>query len=185
MTICHKDEFVHISFFGWCSFFLFYGIKKMFYGIKKMATDGGGGLVDGRARWFQVRILVPGWNPNPDANLFLANFCIQIDQYEFIQLYKLYSTNSYYYTNCIVQIHLIIQIVLYELFVYYEFIQQRERRSPSRERAAQAARAKPEHTSCPDQAALGCPTVRVHPAAPTLGYTRLPRPLGYTRLPRR
>ena len=26
MTICQTDEFVHISFFGWCSFFLFYGI---------------------------------------------------------------------------------------------------------------------------------------------------------------
>ena len=38
-------------------------------------------------------------------------------------------------------------------------------------------RAKPEHTSCPDQAAPGCPDFRVHPAAPTLGYTRLPRPV--------
>jgi len=28
MTICQMDEFVHISFFGWCSFFLFYGIKN-------------------------------------------------------------------------------------------------------------------------------------------------------------
>jgi hypothetical protein len=26
MTICQTDEFVHISFFGWCSFFLFYDI---------------------------------------------------------------------------------------------------------------------------------------------------------------
>jgi hypothetical protein len=60
-----------------------------------------------------------------------------------------------------------IQIVL------YEFIQQ-------------AARAKPEHTSCPDQAAPGCPDVRVHPAAPTLGYVHPAAPtLGYTRLPRR
>ena len=62
-------------------------------------------------------------------------------------------------------VHFLIQIVS------YQFIQQ-------------AARAKPEHTSCPDQAAPGCPDVRVHPAAPTLGYTWLPRPLGYTRLPR-
>jgi hypothetical protein len=75
----------------------------------------------------------------------------------------------------------------------YEFIQQAARakpepraRSASRECAARAARAKPEHTSCPDQAAPGCPdvrvhpaapTFRVHPAAPTLGYTRLPRPV--------
>jgi hypothetical protein len=34
-----------------------------------------------------------------------------------------------------------------------------------------------EHTSCPDQAAPGCPDVRVHPAAPTSGYTRLPQPV--------
>ena len=44
---------------------------------------------------------------------------------------------------------------------------------------ARAARAKPEHTSCPNQAAPGCPDVRVHPAALTLGYTRLPRPLAF------
>ena len=81
-----------------------------------------------------------------------------------------------FYTNCIVQIHTIRTFFIQ--IVYYEFIQQRERE-------ARAARAKPEHTSCPDQAAPGCPDVRVHPAAPTLGYTRLPRPLGYTRLPRR
>jgi hypothetical protein len=47
----------------------------------------------------------------------------------------------------------------------------------SREGEARAAKAKPEHTSCPDQAAPGYPDVRVHPAAPTLGYTRLPRPV--------
>jgi hypothetical protein len=81
VTICQTDEYVHISFFGWCSFFLFYGIKKM-------ATDGGGGVLDGGARWFQARILVPGWNPNPDANLFSLIF-----------VYKLSSTNSYNYTN--------------------------------------------------------------------------------------
>jgi hypothetical protein len=58
-------------------------------------------------------------------------------------------------------------------------------------RSARAARAKPEHTSFSNQAAPGCPdvrvhpaaptfrvhpaapTFRVHPAAPTLGYTRL------------
>ena len=58
------------------------------------------------------------------------------------------------YTNCIVRIH-----------------------TTSREGEARAARAKPKHTSCPDQAAPSCPDVRVHPAAPTLGYTRLPRPV--------
>ena len=54
-----------------------------------------------------------------------------------------------------------------------------------RERAAQAARAKPEHTSCPDQAAPGCPDVRVHPAAPTFRVHPAAQTLGYTRLPRR
>ena len=44
----------------------------------------------------------------------------------------------------------------------------------SHKRAAQAARAKPEHTSRPDQAAPGCPDVRVHPAAPTLGTPGCP-----------
>ena len=67
---------------------------------KKMATDGGGGVVDGRARRFQAQILVPGWNPNPDANLFSLIF-----------VYKLTSTNSYNYTNIVLQIHTIIQIV--------------------------------------------------------------------------
>jgi len=33
---------------------------------------------------------------------------------------------------------------------------------------ARTARAKPEHTSCPDQAAPGCPDVKVHPAVPRL-----------------
>ena len=92
-----------------------------------------------------------------------------------IFVYKLTSTNSYNYTTCIVQIHTIRTFFIQ--IVYNEFIQQREGE-------ARAARAKPEHTSCPNQATPGCPDVRVHPAAPTLGYTRLPRPLGYTRLPR-
>ena len=35
----YTDEFVHISFFGWCFIFLFYDIKKM-------ATDGEGRVVD-------------------------------------------------------------------------------------------------------------------------------------------
>jgi hypothetical protein len=63
-------------------------------------------------------------------------------------LYELYSTNSY-----------------------------NKRAARAARGEAQAARAKPEHTSCPDQAAPGCPDIRVHPAAPTLGYTRLPRPV--------
>ena len=68
-----------------------------------MGTNGGGGVVDGVALRRLQAILVPGWNPNPDANLFFANFCIQIAQYEFIQLYKLYlfigGTNTRYGEN--------------------------------------------------------------------------------------
>ena len=72
--------------------------------IKKMATDGGGGVVDSDFK----EDIGPGLKSQPG--------CKTIDQYEFIQLYKLYSTNSYNYTNCIVQIHTIrtffIQIIL-------------------------------------------------------------------------
>ena len=81
-----------------------------------------------------------------------------------------FCTNSYnFYTNCIVQIH-----TKYDFYFFLSLCKraasaQREPRgrSPSCERAARAARAKPEHTSCHDQAAPGCPTIRVHPAAPT------------------
>ena len=121
-----------------------------------------------RGYWSRVEI------PTRMQIFFFANFCIQIDQYEFIQLYKLYSTNSYNYTNCIVQIHTIRTFFIQ--IVYYEFIQQREGEA----RAARAQR-EPRGRSPSTPPA---PT-RPHPAAPpTLGYTRLPRPLGYTRLPR-
>ena len=67
---------------------------------KKMATDGGGGVVDGRARRFQggywSRVEIP-----TRMQIFFS----------LIFVYKLTSTNSYNYTNCIVQIHTIIQIV--------------------------------------------------------------------------
>ncbi len=95
---------------------------------------------------------------------------IQIDQYEFIQLYKLYykfiqlyklySTNSYnsyiFYTNCILRIHTTTRA-----------------RSVSREGEARAARAKPKPRGR-SPSTPPAPT-RPHPAAPTLGYTRLPR----------
>ena len=75
-----------------------------------------------------------------NSYIFYTN-CIP-NSYNSYILYKLYSTNSYnlsiFYT-CIVRI-----------------------RTTSCEGEAQAARAKPEHTSCPDQAAPGCPDVRVH-----------------------
>jgi hypothetical protein len=104
-----------------------------------MATDRGGGVVDGRARRFQARILVPGWNPNPDANLFSLIF-----------VYKLTSTNSYN-TNCIIRIHTIrtffIQIVYYEFIQFLHFVYKLYTTN-----SYNKARAKPEHTSCPDQA---------------------------------
>jgi hypothetical protein len=67
---------------------------------KKMATDGGGGVVDGErddfkhGYWSRVEI------PTRMQIFFLLIF-----------VYKLTSTNSYNYTNCIVLIHTIIQIV--------------------------------------------------------------------------
>jgi hypothetical protein len=170
MTICHTDEFVQSHFSD--------GTLIVRY-INKMGTNGGGGVVDGVALRRLQAILVPGWNPNPDANLFFTNFC----------------TNSYKQihtidTNSVVRIRTRCglctnsYIFLYKLFSTNSYNEQRAR-STSREGETRAARAKPEHTSCPNQAAPGCPNVRVHPASPTLGYTRLPRPLGYTRLPRR
>jgi hypothetical protein len=122
--------------------------------------------------------------------------------FSLIFVYKLTSTNIYN-TNCIVQIHTIFYMncivrirircgfctnsynFLYELYSTNSY-NEPQGQSPSREGEARAARAKPEHTSCPDQAAPSCPdvrvhpaapTFRVHPAAPTLGYTRLPRPV--------
>jgi hypothetical protein len=77
---------------------------------KKMATDVRGGVVDGRARRFQAQILVPGWNPNPDANLFSLIFVYKLTSTNSYN-YTNCITNSYNYTNCIVQIHTIIQIV--------------------------------------------------------------------------
>jgi hypothetical protein len=107
-----------------------------------------------RMQFFFLLILV--------YKLTSTNSYMLLRLYQFVHFLCDFCTNSYiFYTNCIVRIH-----------------------TTSCERAARAARAKPEHTSCPDQAASGCPDVRVHPAAPTLGYTRLPRALGYTWLPR-
>ena len=79
-----------------------------------MATDGGGGVVDGRAQRFQARILSRVEIPTRMQIFFSLIF-----------VYKLTSTNSYNYTNCIVQIHTIRTFFIQ--IVYYEFIQQRER----------------------------------------------------------
>ena len=40
--------------------------------INKMGTHGGGGAVDGVPLRRLQAILVPGLNPNPDANLFFV-----------------------------------------------------------------------------------------------------------------
>jgi hypothetical protein len=132
-----------------------------------MGTNGGGGVVDGVALWRLQAILVRGWNPNPDANLFFTNFCtnsykrsytycivrIRIrcgfctNSYNF--LYDLYITNSYndYFLYELYSTISYNDNMLYELYSTNSYNEQ--------------------HTSCPDQAAPGCPDVRVHPAAPT------------------
>jgi hypothetical protein len=117
------------------------------------------------------RVEIPTWF------LFFSLIFVQIHTNEFIQLlYKLFSTNSYTVWFLYQFVHFIIQIIV------RIHTTSRERATRAARGEARAARAKPDHTSCP---APGCPDVRVHPAALTLGYTRLPRPLGYTRLPRR
>jgi hypothetical protein len=77
MTICHTNEFVQSQF----SDGVLFSYSTVY---KKMATDRGGGVVDGRARRFQARILVPGWNPNRMQIFFSLIF-----------VYKLTSMNSY------------------------------------------------------------------------------------------
>jgi hypothetical protein len=116
-----------------------------------------------------------------------CGFCT--NSYNF--LYDLYITNSYN-DNFLYELYSTISYndnILYELYSTNSYNEPRARsasregRSPSREGEAQAARAKPEHTSCPDQAAPGCPDVRVHPAAPTFRVHPAAPTLGYTRLP--
>ena len=92
---------------------------------------------------------------------------VRINTNKFIQLLVVFvqiRIKSYnFYTNCIVRIHTKCDFFL-SLCKQAASAQRKLRgRSPSCERAAQAtsaaqaARAKPEHTSCPDQAAPGCP----------------------------
>ena len=66
MTICHTDEFVQSHFSD--------GYLIVRY-INKMATNGGGGVVDGVALRRLQAILVPGRNPNLVSFFFSANFC--------------------------------------------------------------------------------------------------------------
>jgi hypothetical protein len=151
---------------------LIFWMVILLYDINKMSSNGDGGVVVCVAlRRLQAiywsRVEIP-----TRMQIFFSLIFVRIHTNEFIQLlYKSCSTNSYTVWFLYQFVHFFIRIV------YYEFIQ--------RAASAQREPAKPEHTSCPDQSAPGCPDVRVHPAAPTLGYTRLPRPLGCTRLPRR
>ncbi len=102
------------------------------------------------------------------TNSYILWRLYQFVHFYVIFVYKLTSTNYYILWRLYQFVHFyVINVWIRTFFIQirtYEFIEQ-------------AARAKPEHTSCPDQAAPGCPDVRVHPAAPTLGYTRLPRPV--------
>ncbi len=137
---------------------------------------------------------------------------ISFFSYEFVQhnsynpihtiqiVYKLKRTNllvfvqilikSYnFYTNCIVRIH-----TKFLFFVFSKSVQ------TSCERAARAARAKPElrarsaSRECAARAARAKPELRARSTSregkaranllPRLGRTRLLRPLGYIRLPR-
>ena len=77
--------------------------------VTKMATDGGGGAVDGRHSEDGKRDIGPGLKSQPGNN-FIANFCMNsynlIHTNEFIQLlHKLYST------------------ILYTVWFLYQFIQ--------------------------------------------------------------
>ena len=63
MTICHTNEFVQSQFSDGVLFSYSTVYKKN--GHWRRGRGGG---------WQS-----PGWNPIPDANLFFANFCIQID----------------------------------------------------------------------------------------------------------
>jgi hypothetical protein len=125
-----------------------------------MGTNRGGGVVDGVARRRLQAILVPGWNPNLDANLFFTNFCTN----SYKRSYTNYSTNSY-------TVWFLYQFIQFFIWILYSTNSYNEPRMAKPEPRGQSPSTPPAPT-------------RPHPAAPTLGYTRLPRPLGYTRLPR-
>ena len=121
-----------------------YGVLFSYSTINKMATDGGGGEVDGRddfKRGYSSRVEIP----TRMQIFFLLIFVYKLtstNSYMLLRLYKFvyflcdFCTNSYiFYKNCIVRIHT---------------------------------------TSHGSPSTPPAPT-RPHPAAPTLGYTRLPR----------
>jgi len=131
----------------------------------KMATDGGGGVVDGRHSDDCKRDIGPRLKSQPGYNFFSLIF-VRIHTNKFIQLiYKLLSTNSY----TVWFLYQFIQF-LYELYstnstrcdflIFFKVC-------ASSEGEAQAVRGE----------------ARAH-LLPRPGRTRLPRQLGYTRLPR-
>ena len=141
---------------------IFWMVFLLYNNINKMATNGGGRVGRQQRRQSIASHIDPGLKSQP--GFFFPLIFVRIHTNEFIQLlYKLCSTNSYtmwflyqfvhFYTNCIVRIH-----------------------TTSRERAARAVRAaKPEHTSCPNQAAPGCLDLQGTPGCPDqLGCVRCP-----------
>ena len=125
-----------------------------------------------------------GWNPMRVIISFFSYEFVQHNLYNPIRtvqiVYNLKRTNSLifvririksynFYTNCIVRVH-----TKFLFFVFSKSVQ------TSRERAARAARAKPELQA---RSASREGEARAH-LLPQPGRTRLPRPLGYTRLPR-
>ena len=151
--------------------FLLYGIKIKLALLEEVGWWTAWRCDDCKPFWSWVEIPTR-------MQIFFSLIFVRIHTNEFIQLlYELYSTNSYKmwflyqftyncYTNCIVRIRTRCgfctnsYIFLFELYSTNSYNEPRGR-SPSTPPA---------------------PT-RPHPAAPTLGYTRLPRPLEYTRLP--
>ena len=67
------------------------GVLISYSTINKMATDGGGGMVDGRGRWFQARYLSRVKYPHL-SHLF---FYVNIDVYEFVYVAKFFHHRSF------------------------------------------------------------------------------------------
>jgi hypothetical protein len=92
----------------------------------------------------------PGLKSQHGCNFFSLIF-VQIHTNKFIQLvYKLYSTNSYTVWFLYQFIHF-----LYELYSMNSYKPRARSAAASKQRKPRGA--KPKHTSCPDQAASGCP----------------------------
>jgi hypothetical protein len=84
----------------------------------------------------------PGLKSQPG---FFSLIFVQIHTNEFIQLlYKVCSTISY---------------TVWYLYQFIHFLYELYSTNSYNEPRARAASAKPEHTSCPDQAAPGCPNL--------------------------